>query len=96
MSWFVSDIRTPNSAVSICLYISNIKYMSSDLQLGKLKENFLATQAFANSENISEPQTGIELRVRLWDIYLMHCGSIRKLKLSYPNELCKPRERIFV
>ena len=48
MSWFVSDIRTPNLAVSICLYISNIKYMSSDLQLGKLKENFLATQAFAN------------------------------------------------
>ena len=60
MSWFVSDIRTPNSAVSICLYISNIKYISSDLQLGKLKENFLATQAFANPENISEPQTGIE------------------------------------
>ena len=28
--------------------------------LNKLKENFLATQAFANSENISEPQTGIE------------------------------------
>ena len=56
MSWFVSDIRTPNSAVSICLYISNIKYISSDLQLGKLKENFLATQAFANPENISEPQ----------------------------------------
>ena len=24
------------------------KYISSDLQLGKLKENFLATQAFAN------------------------------------------------
>ena len=48
MSWFVSDIRTPNSAVSICLYISNIKYISSDLQLGKLKENVLATQAFAN------------------------------------------------
>ena len=43
MSWFVSDIRTPNSAVSICLYISNIKYVSSDLQLGKLKENLLAT-----------------------------------------------------
>ena len=42
MSWFVSDIRTPNSAVLICLYISNIKYVSSDLQLGKLKENFLA------------------------------------------------------
>ena len=60
MSWFISDIRTPNSAVSICLYISNIKYISSDLQLGKLKENFLATQAFANSENISEPHTGIE------------------------------------
>ena len=39
MSWFVSDIRTPNSAVSICLYIFNIKYISSDLQLGKLKEN---------------------------------------------------------
>ena len=36
------------------------KYMSSDLQLSKLKENFLATQAFANPENISEPQTGIE------------------------------------
>ena len=35
-------------------------YVSSDLQLGKLKENFLATQAFANPENISEPQTGIE------------------------------------
>ena len=33
---------------------------ASDLQLGKLKENFLATQAFANPENISEPQTGIE------------------------------------
>ena len=43
MFWFVSDIRTPNSAVSICLYISNIKYISSDLQLGKLKEDFLAT-----------------------------------------------------
>ena len=55
MSWFVSDIRTPNSAVSICLYISNIKYISSDLQLGKLKENVLATQAFANLENISKP-----------------------------------------
>ena len=53
-------VRTPNSAVSICLYISNIKYISSDLQLGKLKENVLATQAFANPENISEPQTGIE------------------------------------
>ena len=26
-------------------------YISSDLQLGKLKENFLATQAFANPEN---------------------------------------------
>ena len=61
MSWFVSDIRTPNSAVSIYLYISNIKHISSDLQLGKLKENLLATQAFANPENISEPQTGIEL-----------------------------------
>ena len=35
-------------------------YISSDLQLGKLKENFLATQAFANPEIISEPQTGIE------------------------------------
>ena len=35
-------------------------YISSDLQLGKLKENFLATQAFANPENISESQTGIE------------------------------------
>ena len=34
------------------------KYVSSDLQLGKLKENVLATQAFANPENISEPQTG--------------------------------------
>ena len=61
MSWFVSDIRTPNSAVSICLYISNIKYISSDLQLGKLMENVLATQAFANPENISEPQTEIFL-----------------------------------
>ena len=60
MSWFVSDIRTPNSAVLICLYISNIKYVSSDLQLGKLKENLLATQAFANPENISEPQMGTE------------------------------------
>ena len=39
------------------IYISR----PSDLQLGKLKENFLATQAFANPENISEPQTGIEL-----------------------------------
>ena len=38
----------------------NFRYISSDLQLGKLKENVLATQAFANSENISEPQTGIE------------------------------------
>ena len=37
-----------------------LRYISSDLQLGKLKENFLATQAFANPENISEPQTGIE------------------------------------
>ena len=35
-------------------------YVSSDLQLGKLKENFLATQAFVNLENISEPQTVIE------------------------------------
>ena len=60
MSWFVSDIRTPNSAVLICLYISNIKYISSDLQFGKLKENVLATQTFANPENISEPQMGIE------------------------------------
>ena len=50
MSWFVSDIRTPNSAVSICLYISNIKYISSDLQLGKLKENFLATQGLRKLE----------------------------------------------
>ena len=50
MSWFVSDIRTTHSAVSICLYISNIKYVSSDLQPGNLKENFLATQAFANPE----------------------------------------------
>ena len=60
MSWFVCDIRTPNSAVSICLYISNIIYISSDLQLDKLKENVLATQAFANPKNISEPQTGVE------------------------------------
>ena len=61
MSWFVSDIRTPNSAVSICLYISNIKYISSDLQLGKLKENFLATQALSQTQkNVSEPRTGSE------------------------------------
>ena len=31
-------------------------YISSDLQLGKLKENVLATQASANSENISDPR----------------------------------------
>ena len=34
-------------------------YVSSGLQLRKLKETFLATQAFANPENISEQQTGI-------------------------------------
>ena len=65
MSWFVSDIRTPNSAFSIRLYISDIKYISSDLQLGKLNENFLAAQTFANPETIYEHQSGIELATLL-------------------------------
>ena len=34
--------------------------ISSDLQLDKLKENFLATQAFANPEIITEPLTAMK------------------------------------
>ena len=55
-----------NTIVYIASEYNTIVYIASDLQLGKLKENILATQAFANPENISEPQTGIKLPRLRW------------------------------
>ena len=61
------DTRTANTAVSISQYIllTNIYIYAyiykDDLQLGKLKNNYFATQVYRKlRKNVSEPQTGIE------------------------------------